>query len=75
MSDFQRRGGVAGRLLIVIVAVILTLGSGRVAMAAERQPRGIWMHPNFIRTPAEADRCVDILQRANFNAVFLSVQL
>ncbi len=73
MSDFRRCGGVAGRLLIVIVAVILTIGSGPVAMAAEPQLRGIWMHANFIRTPAEADRCVDILQRANFNAVFLLV--
>jgi len=60
MSDFYRSGGVAGRLLIVIVAVILTFGSGRVAMAAEPQLRGIWMHANFIRTPAEADRCIDI---------------
>ena len=39
MPDFQRSGGVAGRLLIVIVAVILMIGNGRVAMAAEPQLR------------------------------------
>ncbi len=48
MSDFQRSGGVAGCILIVIVAVILTIGSGRVAMAAEPQLRGIWMHAWFV---------------------------
>lgn len=73
MSDFLRSGGVAGRLPIVIVAVILTIGSDRVAMAAQPQLRGIWLHANFIRTPAAADRCIDLLQRANFNAVFLLV--
>ncbi len=57
MSDFQRSGGVAGRLLIV--AVILTIGSGRVAIAAQPPLRGIWMHANLLRTPAEAERCID----------------
>ncbi len=74
MSDFYRSGGVAGRLLIVIVAVILTFGSGRVAMAAEPQLRGIWMHANFIRTPAEADRCIDILQAMYGSAVITNEQ-
>jgi uncharacterized lipoprotein YddW (UPF0748 family) len=73
MHDSHRALGVAGRLLIVVVAVILVVGSRRATAAAQPQLRGIWMHANFIRTPAEADRCIDKLQRANFNAVFLLV--
>ena len=72
MHDSHRGLGVAGRCLIV-VAVILAIGSGRATATAQPQLRGIWMHANFIRTPAEADRCIDKLQRANFNAVFLLV--
>ena len=72
MHDSHRGLGVAGRFLIV-VAVMLAIGSGRATAAPQPQLRGIWMHANFIRTPAEADRCIDKLQRANFNAVFLLV--
>ena len=73
MDDSDRALGVVGRLLIVLVAAMLVVGTGRATVAAQPQLRGIWMHANFIRTPAEADRCIDRLQRANFNAVFLLV--
>jgi len=59
--------------LSTLMFLLLAIGICRESLAAEPQLRGIWMHANFIRTPAEADACVDKLQRANFNAVFLLV--
>jgi len=68
------------RLPAMAAAAALVIGLAAGARAAEPrlrsaepQLRGIWMHANFIRTPAEADQCVDRLQQANFNAVFLLV--
>jgi len=64
---------VTGGSLTRLAAALLLIGHCGTVLAAERQLRGIWMHANFIRTPAEADACVEKLQRANFNAVFLLV--
>jgi uncharacterized lipoprotein YddW (UPF0748 family) len=73
MDNPRRARVVAGRLPAIGLAAALAIGLCSAAPAAAPQLRGIWMHANFIRTPAEADRCVDKLQRANFNAVFLLV--
>ena len=73
MDDCHRPLCTGVHCLLIVVAVILALGNAQARAAAEPQLRGIWMHANFIRTPAEADRCIERLERANFNAVFLLV--
>ena len=56
-----------------VVAVILLMGACDAALGAQPLLRGVWMHANYIKTRAEADQCLDKLDRANFNAVFLLV--
>ena len=73
MADSPRTFGVKRRLLALGLAATTALGLCAASPAAEPQLRGIWMHANFIKTPAEADACIDKLERANFNAVFLLV--
>lgn len=73
MDEFHSTFGVAGRFFTIGFAMLLAIGIGAVAPASEPQLRGIWMHANFIRTPAEADQCIEKIERANFNAVFLLV--
>jgi len=71
MKDSPRTFGAKGRFLAIGLAAAIGLATS--SPAAEPQLRGIWMHANFIRTPAEADACVERLERANFNAAFLLV--
>ncbi len=73
MNKSRRAFGVTACLLVTGFSVLLAIGFGTEAPAAEPQLRGIWMHANFIRTPAEADQCVERIDRANLNAVFLLV--
>jgi uncharacterized lipoprotein YddW (UPF0748 family) len=57
-----------------LIAVLLLVGAGLPAFAAEpQQMRGVWMHATQIKTRAEADACVARIHRANLNAVFLLV--
>ena len=55
-------------LAIAMVVAVCTVSS-----AAEPQHRGVWMHASYIKTPPEADRCVELIERANLNAVYLLV--
>jgi uncharacterized lipoprotein YddW (UPF0748 family) len=59
--------------LVVALAVALVVGMCTVSLAAQPQHRGIWMHASYIKTPAQADRCVELMERANLNAVYLLV--
>ena len=61
------------RFLALGLVATAAIGLCVQSSAAEPQLRGIWMHANFITTPAAADDCIDKLERANFNAVFLLV--
>ncbi len=73
MNKFQSPLGQSGLFCTVAFAAGLLAALCSPLVAAEPQLRGAWMHANFIRTPAETADCVDRLQRANFNAVFLLV--
>ncbi len=59
--------------LSVALAVALAVGTCSVGLAAQPQHRGIWMHASYIKTPAQADRCVELIDRAHLNAVYLLV--
>ncbi|NLS96469.1 MAG: family 10 glycosylhydrolase [Planctomycetaceae bacterium] len=61
------------RRLSVALAVALSVGICSVSLAAQPQHRGIWMHASYIKTPAQADRCVELIDRAHLNAVYLLV--
>ena len=61
------------RRFVVALAITLIVGMCTVSSAAEPQHRGVWMHASYIKTPAQADRCVELLDRANLNAVYLLV--
>jgi uncharacterized lipoprotein YddW (UPF0748 family) len=71
MNDSPRARGASPGFLAIGLAAALGLAAS--SAAAEPQLRGIWMHANFIRTPAEADACIDKLERAGFNAAYLLV--
>ena len=71
MNDSPRARGASPGFLAIGLAAALGLAAS--SAAAEPQLRGIWMHANFIRTPAEADTCIDKLERAGFNAAYLLV--
>jgi len=64
-------GLVRGRFLAPVLALLGAICT--VSSAAEPQHRGIWMHASYIKTQAEADGCVELVERANLNAVYLLV--
>lgn len=72
MRAFFRYAGLEGRLITAAVA-ILTLGAGQASLAEGPQLRAAWMHANYIKTRAEADRCIERIDRANLNAVFMLI--
>lgn len=73
MNGFPRAAKAFPRFLLAFAAAGLLLGRVPPVSAAEPQLRGVWMHANFIRTRAEADRTLEILERGHFNAAFLLV--
>jgi uncharacterized lipoprotein YddW (UPF0748 family) len=58
-----------GRFLMIA----LVIGIGNLGAAAEPQHRGIWMHASYINTPAEADRCVELIEQAHLKVIYLLV--
>ena len=60
---------IMGRFLAIALVVAVCNRDA----AAEPQHRGIWMHASYIKTPAQADRCVELIDRAHLNAVYLLV--
>jgi uncharacterized lipoprotein YddW (UPF0748 family) len=59
--------------VLICVALAALLAAAGTAPAGPPQLRGIWMHANYIRTPGEADACLEKVERANLNAIFLLV--
>jgi len=72
MSHWQAAFGKTGRFL-AIAATGLAVAISTTAPAVAAEHRGIWMHASYIKTPAAADRCVELMDRANLNAVYLLV--
>jgi uncharacterized lipoprotein YddW (UPF0748 family) len=73
MKDSLHALGITRSLFTAALAVTLAVGTAAVSFAAGPEHRGVWMHASYIKTPAEADRCVALMERANFNAVYLLV--
>lgn len=63
----------ASSVVLGFLAFALVVGLSQESLAAEPQHQGVWMHASYIKTPAEADRCVELMDRANVNAVYLLV--
>ena len=57
----------------IFLSVVLTIAVCSTGSGAEPQHRGIWMHASYIKTPAQADRCVELMDQAHLNSVYLLV--